>query len=461
MSQDLLVSGASPGLWEDETWFELLDYIESGQVIPIIGPDLVRVETDKGEVLYERFLADQLLAHLESAHPGLRSSLPAEPTLNDVVSFVQRVKGRRAHLYSFINQIGLKADFSPPISLQQLAGIVPFNLFVTTNPDRYMEKALDLVRFGGQQTTRTVAYSPGSHDDLACGKKDLRVPTVFHLLGAMKGQPGTYAICDEDLLEFVHRLLQESDGQRPVRLFDELKESNLLILGVNFSDWLARFFLYAAKRGPLSSPRNILEIVADTRSRCDPSLVLFLQHFSSRTRVFQEGGAVEFVEQLARRWSERAAGGSSPPYAAQTSTPAAAVFISYAREDLGAVHNLKAGLEAGGVTVWVDLEALEPGADWARETREKIKTCSCFVAVVSANTEKRDEGFYYEEWLQATERARRFYAGRKFLIPVLIDENIKPTRVPDLFGNANWTKLSNGQVTPQFVQTIRSIVAPP
>ena len=38
--------------------------------------------------------------------------------------------------------------------------------------------------------------------------------------------------------------------------------------------------------------------------------------------------------------------------------PAGAIFISYAREDLAAVQELKARLDAAGLNVWFDFDQL-------------------------------------------------------------------------------------------------------
>ena len=41
-------------LFDDDAWDDLLNYIEERRVIPIIGPDLLRVQTDRGlRPLYE------------------------------------------------------------------------------------------------------------------------------------------------------------------------------------------------------------------------------------------------------------------------------------------------------------------------------------------------------------------------------------------------------------------------
>ena len=49
---------------DEDAWDDLLNYIEERRVIPIIGPDLLRVETDRGpRPLYE-WLAEKLAARL-------------------------------------------------------------------------------------------------------------------------------------------------------------------------------------------------------------------------------------------------------------------------------------------------------------------------------------------------------------------------------------------------------------
>src|SRR4026208_1870776 len=46
--------------FDDDAWDDLLNYIEERRVIPIIGPDLLRVQTDRGlRALYERLGREQ------------------------------------------------------------------------------------------------------------------------------------------------------------------------------------------------------------------------------------------------------------------------------------------------------------------------------------------------------------------------------------------------------------------
>jgi hypothetical protein len=451
MVQDLLQPRADTELWEEELWDELLAYIEEQRVIPIIGPDLMQVEVEGTEILLDRYVAGQLAAKLSLP----ANLLPAEPSLDQVVCQLLGRKRRRESLYVAIRDIMLRAPFKPPKPLRQLAEISHFNLFVTTGFDSLLEEAINTVRFGGRPETATVVYRWNDNKDLECAKESLNRPTIYHLLGILSASP-TYVICEEDLLEWVCALQSHS----PPNLFDELENNHLLILGVNFSDWLARFFLRTAKRHRLSDQRDVLEILADTRTHQDTSLALFLKHFSSRTRVFQGGGAVEFVEQLWQRWRQR-----NPQQVARKpiipparEMPARAIFISYARQDLAAVQELKAGLDVAGLPVWFDQASLEAGDSWEHKIKSNIGNCSCFLAVLSRNTEARQEGIFRREWNYALDRDMNIDPGKPFLIPVVVDDTQELSRVPDRFLQKHLTWLSGGGVTPEFVKRMQEIM---
>ena len=100
-----------------------------------------------------------------------------------------------------------------------------------------------------RQGALSISYWHNTRDDLPCTKEKLAKPTVYHLMGKL-GATGKYVISDEDLLEQVCHLQPET--RRPVRLFDELKKNHLLMLGVDYSDWLVRIFLRTAKGRNLS-----------------------------------------------------------------------------------------------------------------------------------------------------------------------------------------------------------------
>ena len=149
------------------------------------------------------------------------------------------------------------------------------------------------------------------------------------------------------------------------------------------------------------------------------------------------------------------------PALAQASVPAGAVFLSYASEDAAAAERIATALRAAGIEVWFDKSELRGGDAWDRQIREQIHDCRLFIAVISANSERRDEGYFRREWSLAADRTRDMAYKRAFLVPVVIDAT--PERgasVPEKFHELQWTRLPGGETPPAFVERVRGLLSP-
>ncbi|MEO5595770.1 MAG: toll/interleukin-1 receptor domain-containing protein [Lysobacteraceae bacterium] len=444
--------------FDEDAWDDLLNYIEERKVIPIIGPDLLRVQTDRGlRPLYE-WLAEKLAARLSVDTVGL----PQPLTLNDVMCCYLGQRGRREEAYTRVRSIMREMVFEPPLALRQLAQITDFNLFVTTTFDPLLEMAVNLERHGGQPSADVIAYAPNRVVDLPSERSELQRTVVYHLLGRLSASP-TYVLSDEDMLEFICAL--QSEHLTPEKLFHELEHNHLLLIGSDFSNWLARLFLRMAKRKRLSDPRDFTEIFADDHTAKDERLVAFLQQVSVRTRVY--GGAEAFVAELHERWTRRqrpqsssAASGNAPqrflPPAREM--PENAVFISYAREDLPAVQRLKAALDDAGLVTWFDLDRLEGGDDYDRKIRANIARCSFFLPIISNATQRRHEAYFRREWSYAVDRARNMADGAVFILPLCIDDTSEASAlVPEQFKALHIVRVPDGEPTPDFLRRLREL----
>lgn len=439
-------------------WEQLLQFIEEGRVVPIVGRDLLTLDLGDRQVLLYDLLAERLAGRL-----GLSAELPPG-SLNTVACSYLAEGGELEDIYSALKSILSGPDGLPiPRPLLDLAGIRPLRLFVSTTFDPLLARAIDQVRFGGAAKTEVFAYSPNAGEDLRAPVAQLERPAVFHLFGKVSAVPD-YAVTDEDVLEFVHSL--QSEARRPNLLFDELNRRQLLLIGSNFSDWLVRFFLRMAKRERLWQARGGTDVVADARVSKDSDLLLFLQRFSARTKVFP-GGAVEFVQELAERWHERhpqaepvaetrrsgdAAGSGAPEM------EPGAVFLSYASEDLAVVQALKEELEAAGVDVWFDKDALRLGDAYEAKIRGNIDGCSLFVPILSRHTLTPGRRFFRIEWDHAEKVAVQVPPSMPFIVPVAIDD-ISPNEpaIPERFRKVHWQRLPGGKSTPELVGALRQL----
>jgi TIR domain/SIR2-like domain len=433
-------------------WDNLLDYIQDRTVIPVIGPELVTVREGDQDVPLYRWIAQRLAANLNLP----TAELPEGFDLNDVVSLHLRRHGEREELYAQIHRMLRNAALAPSESLRALAGIPGLDLFVSLTFDSLLADALG--------AAQQISYSPKTVRDLPCPKADLRQPVVFHLLGRASASPD-YAICDEDVLEFLHGI---QDKQRqPKTLFDELRGNHLLILGCNFGDWLARFFLRTARSLELSQKRRRWDMLVGDQIAHDAKLALFLESFSSDTRVIPLT-AEQFVTELAARWhaAHPAQAQKAEPVVREAgpggkSVPTGAIFVSYASEDREAAGRLAADLRSASLEVWFDKDAIRIGDNWDRSIERGIKECALFLPVISrqALSEENRRSYFWDEWNAADKLTNRMAPDEPFIIPVVIDETrIDRASLPDSFKRAQGKSLLDGNVTPDIAERLKELV---
>jgi hypothetical protein len=366
----------------EQLWDQVLQFIEEGRIIPVVGLELLTLEAGGRTAHLYGYLAERLAKQL-------RITSSSGDTLNTVVCRYLAEGGEIEYIYSTLKRVMPPLDeLSLPAALIKLAEIRPLKLFVSTTFDPLLAQALNRVRYGGQDKTQILSFSPTSSQDLPREVEELDRATVFHLFGRLSSVPD-YAVTDEDLLEFMHAL--QSKTGRPERLFDAIVERRLLIIGCAFSDWLARFFVRIGKRERLSLARGKTDVLVDERAQQDDKLIHFLQHFSTRTKVFP-GGAVAFVNELHSRWiAAHPQGAKEPiPFEPPPRTPddmeRGAVFLSYASEDRPTVGLIRDALEQAGIDVWFDRDELGGGDAWKSKILRNIESCCLFIPIMSSNT---------------------------------------------------------------------------
>jgi hypothetical protein len=438
----------------------LIQLIEEGRLVPVVGQDLLTVPESTGHKLLYPFLASKLAEYLEVS----TDDLPAGSELNEVACrYLKEGQGKPQEIYAALKTVWAEAAELPVSEpLLQLADIRPLKLFVSTTFDPSLARALNERRYGGNSKTVVLAHSPSEAEDVPGNLADLNVPVVYQLMGKLSAIPA-YAVTQEDLVEFFHSL--QSETRRPKQLFHELTSRSLLMLGTRLSGWLTSFLMRMAKSQRLSADDKT-DFVADDTVSGDKNLVLFLQRFSSATRIYGESDPVGFVRELHQRWMEKHPSTSLADVAQSATTSpsreleAGAVFLSYASEDRPAVEKLKDALDQAGVDAFFDREQLQAGNDWESKLRRNIERCSLFVAVISRQTLTPDLRFFRSEWRQALERAKMasFSPEDAFLFPVLIDDTaIDNEALPMEFRARQAMMLPGGNPTPEFVQRVKQL----
>lgn len=447
-----------------ESWDEfdlLLGRIRSGTVIPVVGAELLTVTDTSGAAVHlHDWIGRELAGPLGLAEPPARTGF----SLNDLTdAFLRLPDRRRVQLYRRVHQLLSSAEIAPPAALRQLAEISDFPLLISTTFDDLLFRAVQDAERPGATQARQLAFSPRRADDLDAdwARGESRPPLVYHLFGRASVEPD-FAICDEDVLEFL--VAMHADHQSPRRLFDLARGSNLLFIGCDFPDWLSRFFLRTLKRSRLSAERDQMEVVADTVVVTDARLAGFFRRFSYQTYVYPGDGA-SFVGELHRRWQEGRPSAPAARNGAEKEPPrpgrpigsaAGCVFISYAAQDRPAAIRLRDALTSAGIDVWMDDQRLDAGAAYDRVIEDAIKQCVLFIPVVSRNTEARDEGYFRREWRLADERTHRLSSRRRFIVPITIDGvSASASETPPSFRQLTWGKAPGGEPSEVVLADVR------
>lgn len=434
-------------------WDELLDCIADQRVIPVVGKELLNLRLDDEAVPLEGYIAQRLAQAL-----GLSlDRLPTDFSLNDVALQHLQRGGDARKIYSKIKRILDERPLPVPESLEKLAAITDFKLYVSLTFDSLLEEAINRIRFAGEPRARSLAYSTlESIQDLPSEIKGLDVPHVYHLFG-VSGTVEDFAVTDEDNLELLHLL--QSESRRPRLLFDEFRENHLLFVGCGYENWLERFVIRCITNERLTDSRRTAKFVADDKVRSLSGLTFFLKQY--RTEVFVSGNAAQFVDKLHELWTEQHPA-SMPIEVARAPAPtmeSGAVFLSYASEDRPAVRNMKEGLEKAGLAVWFDQGDLQAGDAWDRQIQRNIRTCALFIPFLSRQSKERAEGYFRKEWRWAIDRDQGMDESLRFIQPVVLDDIPDGANgIPPYFWTRHCSRFADGRPTPEFVEQLRNLV---
>ena len=429
--------------FRDRNWRQLLTEIKDRQVVPIIGPELLVSDADTGPRTFSRYLAEQLVERLELDTQELREDYELGDVVTEFLSEIRKnpTDFKRDDLYFEIRDLITNCSWPVPKPLKQLAAIGHFDFYISTTVDSFMETALNEVRFGGAEQTQAIAYTLKSQvADIPDEVLTQGGTTLFQFFGKVNPLHD-FAVTDEDILAYAHRL--QGRDLRPYNVFDKLRSKHLLTLGCSFPGWLTRFFL-AATKGEQLFADGARGLLVDNLSPNDKELVMFLE--GRKINVYTENNVVDFVDELHRRWTEEY--GHEPmvpaPSSQQSESPASqgaklavpaaqaampigpsspdAVFISYHSSDREVARTVAKSFEAAGVDVWFDREALLAGDDYRQKIEEGIEKCPFFVPIISKHSIVRERRFLYLEWNKAIDEAKFRPQGEVFLLPIVIDD---------------------------------------
>lgn len=381
---------------DEPLWDKLIQQIIDGNVIPVIGADLL---IDNSSNLH-KFLMD-----------GLAKTFGVSKQVNSFSELVYapeyKNKFKLDNIYYQVDKIFAAKRFPASERLRRLLSIKQFPFIITTSFTPVIEQAMQNI---WKDELRVMKFNnnPSENSDIKNGA-DLRKPTIYYMFGKVGAGAHKYVLTDIDLLDFVSSWLSNDNKARPKNLCNELKDKYLIMLGNTYSDWLFRFIWYSMRKPDLGHGM----LAYDT---LDESLINFLE----RTETFTKQNTSDVIDQILVRLDKKLKENEATKFNKPEENMD--VFISYSRSDTQVAEQLYKALTAQGKRVWYDKYNLTDGGLFMDEIRKAIKTAKYFVPILTPNIEKekRESHVYRNEWDTAIEVA--ISMGRTYIIP-LADSN--------------------------------------
>jgi hypothetical protein len=115
------------------------------------------------------------------------------------------------------------------------------------------------------------------------------------------------------------------------------------------------------------------------------------------------------------------------------------IFVSYSRTDQAFVDKLRTDLESYGADVWIDVEDIRSGENWADAIQRALDTCMVMVLVISPDSVASDQ--VKHEW--------QYYQDlKKPIIPVIY----RPAKVQFQLSRVQYIDFSRQQYLPALGQ---------
>jgi hypothetical protein len=286
----------------EEAWADLLRQISKGKCTPFIGPEVCQ-----GLYLGKR-QRSRIWAKKE------RYPLEDRGELARVAQFLA-VQGTEATpITKLIEEfeVNKPPDFNNPDEPHRVLADLPLPVYITTNYDNFMVKALTervMPRNPTREYCRWRNRMHGIEDVLAVTKPDAANPVVFHLYGHTE-VPGSVVLTENDFLKFLANVSREPKRIPPV-IQGAITGGSLLFLGYRLDDWdfrilfhtLASYLGTSLARAHISVQLVPIGKAASAEQKQKATNFLNLYFEKQYTKVYW-GPCQEFVEELRERWEE-------------------------------------------------------------------------------------------------------------------------------------------------------------
>ncbi len=410
-------------------WDELLERIESGNIIPVIGLGLYWIEVDGKERLLYDFLAEKLANAVDFPLPPDTSHKFSKAAFR----FLEKQKENHSDFLAVRKLRDFLLDNLKDLKLiagdrfRKLARIKAFKIFINTTYDDFLVNTLRSARDYPTNALHYTLKDKNIHtlsDRLFNSLGYSKGTLVYNMYGNLK-ESVVPAFTEKDILETIVKFQKDMEVCRDNRLFLELEGSSLLFMGFSYDDWLFRFFVRTICNKPyrhhkeLETCKYIGGDLGNKKKASVNELVQFLKKYG--TEIYYPMGGRDFVDILFDKLEQHSPGAIIPVSGFPTTA-----FICFHGADRTVAAALAAGLRAGGINVWLDENKFEPGDEIDKTIIDAIEKCPVFIPLISRESrefllENGKMKYHCQEWNWAYLFIKKYGSKSKTIMPVLID----------------------------------------
>jgi hypothetical protein len=395
-------------------WDLLVHQIINGEVIPVIGEDIVLSGKSTVKQMLIAAMCKKDNINLDKKEENDNTERIFKHSYSELIYHPDYTK-KRDDIYVRVKNLidKYQKSFKPSDLLKRILSIKQFPFVITTSIDPVTENAMRGIWEGRNRKVKTLLFTndPKEVDvkgDLA-KESDIDNPTIYYMFGkADTNLPHKFVVTDEDMLSFCQSWLTE--GKRPKILSRVVGSKSLLFLGCNYPDWLVRFIWFSMRSDLVKSGMLVGESL-------EPSLEEFMKRVQIETLRDPEYVISQIEEKLTEKLEEMNQTRFDEPVERTD------IFISYSRSDEEKVRTLYDTLTSIGLNVWYDRNNLAAGDRWLEKIKKSIESTKFFVAMVSDNmiSQVNESHVYRKEWNMAIEHAKGMGSRRGFIIPIALD----------------------------------------
>lgn len=399
---------------DDSKWDLLVYQIMNGDIIPVIGEDIVL----NGNRTVRQILINSMCRTDNISFDDNQDCPDNNPLRHHSYSHLihhPHYTKDKEHIYGRIKSLLEKYErqFKASDLLRKILSIKQFPFIITVSTDPVAENAMRKIWKERNREVKTLVFNNDPKEIDKRGditqESDIHNPTIYYMFGkADTNLPHRFVVTDEDMLSFCQSWLTE--GSRPKILSRIIGSKSLLFFGCSYPDWLVRFIWFSMRRNLEKSGMLVGEQI-------EPSL----ENFMKRVHIETEKDPLHVIEQIEKRIAKIEEELKNTRF--NNPMERTDVFISYSRDNEKEARLLYDSLTKAGLDVWYDRNNLAGGDTWPIKIKDAIESTKFFIALIanSMKNQINESHVYRKEWNIAIEHSKGMGSRRGFIIPVTLE----------------------------------------